>query len=117
MDQIASVSQTAVVDIGHVPTDLAHPRGVRLRRDPGDVDASRREFEEEQLGESCQAASGPDVTVKKSAAASTSQCVRRNSAHVVFLRRSGAESSPCSRRTLAMVPRERVPQGALEILN
>ena len=45
-------------------------------------------------------------TVKKSAAARTSQWVFRNSVHVVFFTRSGAGSRPCSRRMVAIVPRE-----------
>ena len=44
-------------------------------------------------------------TVKKSAAASASQCAARNSRHVLRFMRSGAGSRPCSLSTLAMVPR------------
>ena len=45
-------------------------------------------------------------TAKKSVAEMTSQCVCTNSAHVVFFRRSGAASRPCSRRIVAIVRRE-----------
>jgi hypothetical protein len=61
VSQIALASETAVVDIRHVATDLAHPRGVGLRGDPGDLDVPRREFDDEQYGKPGQAAPGPDV--------------------------------------------------------
>jgi hypothetical protein len=37
------------------------------------------------------------------AAARSSHCAFKNSVHVVFFSRSGAGSSPCSRRTIAIV--------------
>src|SRR5215471_4300222 len=54
---------------------------------------------------------------KKSAATITSCCLARNSFPVVFRSRSGAGSSPCSFKILAMVPRDlmaQVGQGSLD---
>ena len=56
VDQEALARQKAITGIRQVATHLAHPGGVGLRRDPGDLNAARREFDDEEHGDPCQAA-------------------------------------------------------------
>jgi hypothetical protein len=48
VDQEALVSQKAVAGICQVATHLGHPGRVGLRGDPGDLDAPRRQVDDEQ---------------------------------------------------------------------
>jgi hypothetical protein len=106
VDQEAFTRQKAIAGIRQIATHLAHPGGVGLRRGPGDLNAARREFDDEEHGDPCQAAPGPDIDRKEVRRGRTSQWIFRNSVQVVFFTRSGAGSRPCSRRTVAMVPRD-----------
>jgi hypothetical protein len=47
--------------IAQALTHLAHPDRVRLRGDPGDLNAARRELDDEEHAHPCQATTGPDV--------------------------------------------------------
>ena len=61
VDQVAFARQEAIAGIRHVATHLAHPGGVRLRRDVGDLDPARRQLDDEEHSKPREAATGPDV--------------------------------------------------------
>ena len=78
--------QESFEGVGQISTDLDYPGFVRTRRDSGDLDPACRQLDHKEDVEGDQTHARPQTsTVKKSAAASTSQCALRNWLHVVSL--------------------------------
>src|SRR5262249_44609265 len=103
MNQITLTLQNAVDRVGHIPGNLGHPEAIGDRRDAGDLHQAGRQLDEEQNHKPLQTFSGPHLTVKKSAATSSSPCGARNSFQVVFFFRSDAGSAPCRFNMSAIV--------------
>src|SRR5262249_19457083 len=59
VEQEALADQEAIDRIGELATALHHPRAVGLGRDASDLDAPRRELDDEQHGVPLQARRGP----------------------------------------------------------
>jgi hypothetical protein len=105
MQEEAFPAQASIIWIGELATALDHPGAVRLAEDAGDLHPSRREVDHEQDGEARQPSPVQTSTEKKSAAARTPRCVRRNSCQVVRFCRSERVRSRAASGMLAMVPR------------
>src|SRR6516225_5118096 len=105
MKQISLTDQEAFPSVPEVPSDLTHPEPIRLPRTPA-ISTLRLA---RSLRKSTRNLVKPwrvqASMVKKSAATIPSRGRHRNSFPVVFRSPSGAGSSPCSFRRLAMVPR------------
>ena len=105
VDQEAFARQEAIVGIRDVAAHLAHPGGVGLRGDAGDLDSARRQLDEEEHGKSRQAVRGPDVDGEKVRGGEDVPVGLQELRPSGLFTRSGAGSRPCARRMLATVPR------------
>jgi hypothetical protein len=97
--------EEAIDAVGDLTSALQHPGAIRLDITPV---ISTRRVANSITNITANRVSPLQVhtsTVKKSAAASTSQCVFKNSCQVVRRWRSGAGSIPCCLRMFAIVPR------------
>jgi hypothetical protein len=65
VDQVTVCFQDSALAVSHVSADLLHPETVRAPRDTSELNASRRELDEEKNHETLQAVQCPDLHGKE----------------------------------------------------